>query len=354
MIVMLIFDLYSAAHINKELHQMKKIIASAILTILVGTAVQNSVAKDFLNVSYDPTREFYQEYNEEFGKFWKQKTGQTVNFKQSHGGSGKQARSVVDGLQADVVTLALANDIEEIVNAGLIEKDWQKEFPSNSAPYTSTIVFLVRKGNPKQIKDWNDLTKAGVDIITPNPKTGGAPRWIYLSAWGYALKQPGGNDAKAKELVKKLYQNVKVLDSGARGSLTTFAERGIGDVLLSWENEALLATQGLGKNKYDIVYPSISILAEPSVAIVDKNVNKNGTTHLAKGYLNYLYSPKGQELAAKYFFRPRDAKVANKYSAQFPKIQTFTIDKVFGGWAKAQKTHLVNGAIYDQIYNEKR
>ena len=233
---------------------MKKIIATAILTIFKATTMQNVMAKDFLNVSYDPTREFYQEYNQEFGQFWKQETGQTINFKQSHGGSGKQARSVVDGLQADVVTLALANDIEEIVNADLIEKGWQKEFSNNSAPYTSTIVFLVRKANPKQIKDWNDLTKPGVEIITPNPKTGGAPLWIYLSASGYALKQPGGNDAKARDLVKKLYQNVKVLDSGARGSLTTFAERGIGDVLLSWENEALLATQGLGKDKYDIIY----------------------------------------------------------------------------------------------------
>ncbi|QGA12023.1 sulfate ABC transporter substrate-binding protein [Acinetobacter wanghuae] len=329
-------------------------IVSAAWVLLGGFSATQVFAKDFLNVSYDPTREFYQEYNIEFGKYWKQKTGQAVNFKQSHGGSGKQARSVVDGLQADVVTLALANDIEEIVAAGLIQPGWQKEFKNNSAPYTSTIVFLVRKGNPKKIKDWNDLTKPGVEIITPNPKTGGAPRWIYLSAWGYALKQPGGNDAKAKELVKKLYANVKVLDSGARGSLTTFAERGIGDVLLSWENEALLATQGLGKDKYDIVYPSISILAEPSVAIVDKTVDKNGNRQLAKGYLNYLYSPKGQALAAKYYFRPRDANVAAKYAAQFPTIQTFTIDKVFGGWAKAQKTHFVNGAIYDQIVSENR
>ena len=322
---------------------------------LIGAGVSAHAAdKAFLNVSYDPTREFYQEYNQAFGEYWKEKTGQAVDFKQSHGGSGKQARAVVDGLQADVVTLALANDIEEIVNAGYIEKGWQKEFKSNSAPYTSTIVFLVRKGNPKGIKDWNDLTKPGVEIITPNPKTGGAPRWIYLSAWGYALKQPGGNDAKAKDLVKKLYHNVKVLDSGARGSLTTFAERGIGDVLLSWENEALLATQGLGKEKYDIVYPSISILAEPSVAIVDKVVDKNGNRNLAVGYLNYLYSPKGQDLAAKYFFRPRDAAAAKKYAAQFPKIQTFTIDKVFGGWAKAQKTHFVNGAIFDQIYSENK
>ena len=333
---------------------MKKIIASTVLALLSGAITHVYANKDFLNVSYDPTREFYQEYNQEFGAFWKQRTGQEVNFKQSHGGSGKQARAVATGLQADVVTLALANDIDEIVNAGLIKKGWQKEFPNNSAPYTSTIVFLVRKGNPKNIKDWNDLTKPGVEIITPNPKTGGAPRWIYLSAWGYALKQPGGNDAKAKELVKKLYQNVKVLDSGARGSLTTFAERGIGDVLLSWENEALLATQGLGKDKFDIVYPSISILAEPSVAIVDKVVDKDGNRNLAKGYLNYLYSPKGQELAAKYYFGPRDSKAAAKYAAQFPKQKTFTIDQVFGGWAKAQQTHFVNGAIFDQIYSDKK
>lgn len=281
------------------------------------------------------------------------KRGQDIEFKQSHGGSGKQARSVVDGLQADVVTLALANDIDEIVNAGLIEKGWQKEFPNNSAPYTSTVVFLVRKGNPKGIKDWNDLVKPGVEIITPNPKTGGAPRWIYLSAWGYALKQPGGNDAKARELVKQIYKNVKVLDSGARGSLTTFADRGIGDVLLSWENEAILATSGADKDKYQIIYPSISILAEPSVAIVDKVVDKDGNRNLAKGYLNYLYSPVGQDLAAKYNFRPRDAKAAAKYGAKFPKIKLFTIDQVFGGWAKAQKTHFANGGVYDQFTAEK-
>ena len=260
---------------------------------------------------------------------------------------------MIDGLQADVVTLALANDIDEIANAGLIRKDWQKQFKNNSAPYTSTVVFLVRKGNPKNIRDWNDLTKVGIEIITPNPKTGGAPRWIYLSAWGYALKQPGGNDAKARELVKKLYQNVKVLDSGARGSLTTFAERGIGDVLLSWENEALLATQGLGKDKYDIIYPSISILAEPSVAIVDKTVDKDGNRNLARGYLNFLYSPLGQELAAKHYFRPRNPQVAEKYAQQFPKIKLFSIHDVFGGWAKAQKTHFVNGAVFDQIYADR-
>ncbi|MHA3983839.1 UNVERIFIED_CONTAM: sbp [Trichonephila clavipes] len=330
---------------------MRKIFAIALLGFGLNGAAQ--AATTFLNVSYDPTREFYQEYNQAFGQYWKSRTGQEVDFKQSHGGSGKQARSVIDGLQADVVTLALANDIDEIVNAGLIRKDWQKQFKDNSAPYTSTVVFLVRKGNPKNIRDWNDLTKAGVEIITPNPKTGGAPRWIYLSAWGYALKQPNGNNAKARELVKKLYQNVKVLDSGARGSLTTFAERGIGDVLLSWENEALLATKGLGQDKFEIVYPSISILAEPSVAIVDKTVDKNGHRNLARGYLNFLYSPLGQELAAKHYFRPRNPQVAAKYAKQFPKIKLFNINDVFGGWAKAQKTHFVNGAIFDQIYAEK-
>ncbi|AYA03032.1 sulfate ABC transporter substrate-binding protein [Acinetobacter sp. WCHAc010034] len=332
---------------------MKKTIAAGALALLSAAAAEAAAAREFLNVSYDPTREFYQEYNQEFGAYWKKRTGQEVSFKQSHGGSGKQARAVASGLQADVVTLALANDIDEIVRSGQIDRNWQKEFPHNSAPYTSTIVFLVRKGNPKQIKDWNDLSRPGVEIITPNPKTGGAPRWIYLSAWGYALKQPGGSDAKARELVKKLYQNVKVLDSGARGSLTTFAERGIGDVLLSWENEALLASQGLGKDKFDVVYPSISILAEPSVAIVDKTADKNGSRNLAKGYLNYLYSPKGQELAAKHYFRPRDSRAAAKYAAQFPKVQTFTVDKVFGGWAKAQNAHFANGAIFDQIYSGK-
>ncbi|MDC4996150.1 sulfate ABC transporter substrate-binding protein [Acinetobacter baumannii] len=333
---------------------MKRIARIAVATYmgLAVSAVQ--AATTFLNVSYDPTREFYQEYNQAFGRFWKQRTGQDVDFKQSHGGSGKQARAVATGLEADVVTLALANDIDEIVKAGFIQPNWQKEFPNNSAPYTSTVVFLVRKGNPKNIRDWNDLTKPGVEIITPNPKTGGAPRWIYLSAWGYALKQPGGNDAKAKELVKKLYHNVKVLDSGARGSLTTFAERGIGDVLLSWENEALLATKGLDKDKYEIVYPLISILAEPSVAIVDKTVDKDGNRTLAKGYLNFLYSPLGQELAAKHYFRPRNPQVAAKYAAQFPKIKLFTINDVFCGWAKAQKTHFANGAIFDQIYDGKQ
>lgn len=336
--------------------QIKTLLSTALLAagLSISTAAVQASERSFLNVSYDPTREFYQEFNKSFAQFWKNHTGKEISFKQSHGGSGKQARSVATGLQADVVTLALAHDIEEIVKTGQIDKNWQKEFPNNSAPYTSTIVFLVRKGNPKGIKDWNDLTKSGVEIITPNPKTGGAPRWIYLSAWGYALKQPGGNDAKARELVKKLYHNVKVLDSGARGSLTTFAERGIGDVLLSWENEALLATHGLGKDKFEIIYPSISILAEPSVAIVDKTVNRNGNQNLARGYINYLYSPKGQDLAAKYNFRPREAQAVAKYANKFPKIQTFSIDEMFGGWDKAQKTHFVNGAIFDQIYSDRR
>ncbi|MHA3048524.1 sulfate ABC transporter substrate-binding protein [Acinetobacter sp. ANC 4641] len=329
---------------------MRKLITAGVVTLLTTTSSWVYADKTFLNVSYDPTREFYQEYNQVFGQYWLKRTGEKVEFKQSHGGSGKQARAVASGLPADVVTLALANDIDEIANAGYIRKDWQQQFPQHSAPYTSTVVFLVRKGNPKQIHDWNDLTKSGVEIITPNPKTGGAPRWIYLAAWGYALKQPAGNDAKARELVSKLYHNVKVLDSGARGSLTTFAERGIGDVLLTWENEALLAQNTLGKDKYQIIYPSVSILAEPSVAIVDKTVDKDGNRLLAKGYLNFLYSPQGQALAAKYNFRPRNAQAAQKYAYKFPKIKLFTIDQVFGGWAKAQKIHFANGGVFDQIY----
>lgn len=336
--------------------QFKALISAVLLTISVAfTATTTQAAdRDFLNVSYDATREFYDEFNQSFGAYWKQRTGNTVKFKQSHGGSGKQARSVVDGLKGDVVTLALANDIEEIVKSGQIQSGWQKEFPNNSAPYTSTIVFMVRKRNPKQIKDWSDLTKPGVQIITPNPKTGGLPRWVYLSAWGYALKQPNGSDAKAQDFVGKLYRNVKVMDSAARASMTTFAERGIGDVLLTWENEALVTQKTLGKNKFDIIYPSISILTEPSVAIVDRTVEKNGNKWLAKGYINYLYSPLGQEMAAKHFYRPRNPQVLAQYSAQFPKIKTFTIDEVFGGWAKAQKTHFVNGAIFDQIYNTRK
>ena len=336
--------------------QFKALFSAALLATGIAFTATTAQAADreFLNVSYDATREFYDEFNKSFGAYWKVRTGHTVNFKQSHGGSGKQARSVVDGLQADVVTLALANDIEEIVKSGQIQSGWQKEFPHNSAPYTSTIVFMVRKGNPKHIKDWSDLTKPGVQIITPNPKTGGLPRWVYLSAWGYALKQPGGTDVKAKDFVGKMYHNVKVMDSAARASMTTFAERGIGDVLLTWENEALVTQKSIGKNKFDIIYPSMSILTEPSVAIVDKNVEKDGNKWLAKGYINYLYSPLGQEMAAKYFYRPRNPEVLAKYSAQFPKIKTFTIDEVFGGWAQAQKTHFVNGATFDQIYNTRK
>ena len=335
--------------------QFKALLTAGLLATGLSFSVSSQAAqRDFLNVSYDATREFYDEFNQSFGQYWQSRTGVKVNFKQSHGGSGKQARSVVDGLKGDVVTLALANDIEEIVKSGQINKGWQKEFPYNSAPYTSTIVFMVRKGNPKKIQDWQDLVKPGVEIITPNPKTGGLPRWVYLSAWGYTLKQPGGNEAKAKDFVGKMYHNVKVMDSAARASMTTFAERKIGDVLLTWENEALVTQKALGKDQFDIVYPSISILTEPSVAIIDRTVDKNGNKWLATGYINYLYSPLGQEMAAKHFYRPRNAEVLAKYSKQFPKLKTFTIDEVFGGWAKAQQAHFVNGAIFDQIYNSRR
>lgn len=339
---------------------MKLTLKTLLGTLILATGLSSVTAtvqaadRELLNVSYDATREFYDDFNQSFGQYWASRTGQKIYFKQSHGGSGRQARSVVDGLKGDVVTLALANDIEEIVKSGQINPGWQKEFPNNSAPYTSTIVFMVRKGNPKHIKDWSDLVKPGVQIITPNPKTGGLPRWVYLSAWGYALKQPGGNEAKAKDFVSKMYHNVKVMDSAARASMTTFAERNIGDVLLTWENEALISQKTLGKGKFDIIYPSMSILTEPSVAIVDKTVEKNGNKWLATGYINYLYSPIGQEMAAKHFYRPRNAEVLAKYKKQFPSLKTFTIDEVFGGWAKAQQTHFVNGALFDQIYNNKR
>jgi sulfate transport system substrate-binding protein len=310
-------------------------------------------AVELLNVSYDPTREFYQDYNKQFEEYWKKKTGQTVSVKQSHGGSGKQSRSVIDGLEADVVTLALAYDIDSIAQKGIIVKDWEKKLPDNSAPYTSTIVFLVRKGNPKGIKDWDDLVKPGISVITPNPKTSGGARWNYLAAWGYALKKNNGNEAKAKEFVTKLYKNVPVLDSGARGATTTFVERGIGDVLLAWENEALLSMNELGKDKFEIVYPSQSILAEPPVAVVDKVVDKHGTRKVAQAYLEYLYSDQGQEIAAKHYYRPRSKTIAEKYAKQFPKLNLFTIDDVFGGWEKAQKTHFADGGIFDQIYQKK-
>ena len=320
-----------------------------ILAALV--SVSSFAATDFLNVLYDPTRELYENFNKEFGAYWKQRTGQDVNFKQSHGGSGKQARAVIDGLQADVVTLALAADIDEIAEkAKLLPADWQKKFPQNSTPYTSTIVFLVRKGNPKGIKDWGDIVKPGVEIITPNPKTSGGARWNYLAAWAWA-KHQYGSDAKAREFVRQIYKQTKVLDSGARGATTTFAERGIGDVLLAWENEAYLA-QREQPGKFDIITPSLSILAEPPVAIVEKNVKKDGNENLAKAYLNFLYSPKGQDIAAKNFYRPRNADILKRYSSTFKPLKLVTIDKEFGGWTKVQKQHFDNGGVFDQLVKE--
>ena len=319
-----------------------------VLAALVSVTSFGVAAKDFLNVSYDPTRELYEDVNKQFGAYWKQRTGQDINFKQSHGGSGKQARSVIDGLGADVVTLALAADIDVIAEkAKLLPTNWQKKLPNNSTPYTSTIVFLVRKGNPQGIKDWGDLVKPGVGIITPNPKTSGGARWNYLAAWAWAKHQPAGNDAKAQEFVRKIYKNTKVLDSGARGATTTFAERGIGDVLLAWENEAHLAIREQ-PGKFEIVTPSLSILAEPPVAIVEKNAEKDGNLNLAKAYLNYLYSPAGQEIAAKNFYRPRNATVLKKYATTFKPLKLVTIDKEFGGWTKVQKQHFENGGVFDQ------
>jgi len=303
-----------------------------------------------LNVSYDPTRELYQDYNVAFAKHWKPTKKKVVPINQSRGVPGKQAGAVIDGLDADVVTLALGYDVDALAQKKLIPTDWQKRLPHNASPYTSTIVFLVRKGNPKQIKDWGDLIKPGLGIITPNPKTSGGARWNYLAAWAYALKQPGGNDEKAKEFVGKLFKNVKVLDSGARGATTTFTERGIGDVLLAWENEAYLAVKELGPDKFEIVTPSLSILAEPPVSVVDKVVDKKGTRKVAQAYLEYLYSPEGQEIAAKHYYRPRDTKVAAKYAKQFAKVKLITIDDVFGGWDKAQKTHFADGGVFDQLY----
>ncbi|HVQ32007.1 MAG TPA: sulfate ABC transporter substrate-binding protein [Vicinamibacteria bacterium] len=307
-------------------------------------------AQELLNVSYDPTRELYQEFNAAFVKQYKAKAGKDVTVQQSHGGSSKQGRAVLDGLEADVLTLALAYDIDAVAEGGLLPKEWQKRLPNNSSPYTSTIVFLVRKGNPKGVKDWNDLVKPGIQVITPNPKTSGGARWNYLAAWAYALKQPGGNEAKAKEFVTALYKNVPVLDSGARGSTTTFVQRGIGDVLLAWENEAFLSIKELGPDKVDIVVPSLSILAEPPVTLVDKVVDKKGTRAIAQAYLDYLYTPEGQEIAAKNYYRPRLEAVASKYAAAFPKISLITIDDVFGGWKKAQPTHFADGGVFDQIY----
>jgi sulfate/thiosulfate-binding protein len=328
---------------------------SMILTVgflaAAGSVATAQRAVTLLNVYYDPTRELYQEYNTAFAAYYKRKTGVTVNFQQSHGGSGKQARSVIDGLEADVVTLALAYDIDAIAqNARLLPANWQTRLTDNSSPYTSTIVFLVRKGNPKHIRDWSDLARPGLSVITPNPKTSGGARWNFLAAWGYALRQPGGTEARARELVTKIYRNVPVLDAGARGSTTTFVQRGIGDVLIAWENEALLAVKELGPDKFDIVMPSVSILAEPPVAVVDKNAGRHHTTEVAQEYLRYLYSDAGQDIIARNYYRPRNQAVAARYENVFPRMTLFTIDEVFGGWSKAQPLFFGDGGIFDQIY----
>ncbi|MFC3693496.1 sulfate ABC transporter substrate-binding protein [Chenggangzhangella methanolivorans] len=321
--------------------------ATPLLAGVTGACAQGKIT----NVSYDPTRELYKEFNAAFEKNWKAETGETIKVQVSHGGSGKQARSVIDGLNADVVTLALAADIDAIAKAGKLPADWQKRLPHNSSPYTSTIVFLVRKGNPKGVKDWDDLVKDGVQVITPNPKTSGGARWNYLAAWAYAREKNGGDDAKAKEFVGKLFKNVPVLDSGARGSTTTFAQRELGDVLLAWENEAFLSFKEFGEDKFEIVYPSISILAEPPVAIIDQNVDKNGTRKAAEAYLNLLYDKEGQTLAAKNFYRPIKPELANAEDVKrFKDLKLVTIDKDFGGWAKAQGEHFGDGGTFDQIY----
>ena len=322
-----------------------------LLGALLAASAAFAADVTLLNVSYDPTREFYQDYNAAFSKYWKARTGDTVSVKQSHGGSGKQARAVIDGLEADVVTLALAYDIDAIADkTKLFPADWQTRLAHNASPYTSTIVFLVRKGNPKNIRDWNDLLKPGVSVITPNPKTSGGARWNYLAAWAYALKQPGGSETSAKDFVAKLFARVPVLDSGARGSTTTFVERGIGDVLLAWENEAHLAVKELGPGKVDIVVPSLSILAEPPVAVVDRFADKHGTRKVAEAYLGYLYSEAGQEIAGQHYYRPTDKKVAAKYASTFAPVKLVTVDELFGGWHKAQKAHFEDGGTFDQIY----
>ena len=329
----------------------------ALAVALAGSVLSSHAQQPpvtLLNVSYDPTRELYADYNAAFVKYWKGKTGQSVTIKQSHGGSGKQARSVIDGIDADVVTLALAGDVDALVkNGGLIPKDWQKRLPHNSAPYTSTIVFLVRKGNPKGVKDWDDLVKPGVAVITPNPKTSGGARWNYLAAWEFAKRKNGGCDAKAREFVAGLYKNVPVLDTGARRSTITFVQRNVGDVLLAWENEAFLALKEFGADKFQVVVPSISILAEPSVAVVDRNVDKKGSRAVATAYLDYLYSDEGQDIAGRNSYRPTSDKAKAKYASQFPKLTLFTIDQGFGGWTKADKEHFADGASFDQIYTQK-
>jgi sulfate/thiosulfate transport system substrate-binding protein len=319
------------------------------------SATDSAAPVTLLNVSYDPTRELYTDFNAHFAKKWQAEHKQKVTVNQSHGGGGKQARAVIDGLEADVVTLAVAYDVHQLhEKAKLIPQNWQSRLDQNSSPYTSTIVFVVRQGNPKQIKDWGDLAKEGVKVITPNPKTSGGARWNYLAAWGYALKQPGGDDAKAQAFVEKVYKNVPVLDSGARGSTTTFVERGIGDVLVTWENEALLSVNELGKGKFEVVVPSVSILTEPPVTVVDKVVDKHGTRAVAEAYLKELYSPEAQEIAAKHYYRPRNTDVLAKYKDRFPAITLFTVDELFGGWTKAQPTHFNDGGLFDKIYKPSK
>ena len=325
-----------------------------LLLIILAASAAHAATVTLLNVSYDPTRELYEDYNKAFAAYWKGKTGDDVKINQSHGGSGKQARSVIDGLEADVVTLALAYDIDALAaQGGLIPAGWQQRLPSNSTPYTSTIVFLVRKGNPKGIHDWGDLIRPGVSVVTPSPKTSGGARWNYLAAWAWALKQPGGSDAAAEAFVKKLYHNVPGLDSGARGATVTFVQRGIGDVLLAWENEAFLAVKEFGEAKFDIVAPSLSIVAEPPVSVVDQNVDQHGTRRVAEEYLKYLYSAQGQEIAARHFYRPRNAAIAARFAAQFANIpRLVTIDEVFGGWTRAQATHFADHGTFDRIYGQ--
>lgn len=329
-----------------------KIVKSIVSTILLLVGLQSVTAKDItlLNVSYDPTRELYAEYNKVFAKYWKGKSGDDVRVNQSHGGSGKQARSVLEGLEADFVTLALSYDIDIIASKGLLSPDWQKSLPNNSSPYTSTIVFVVRKGNPKNIKDWDDLIKSKVGVITPNPKTSGGARWNYLAAWGYAAKKFNNDDSKIRDFIKTLYKNVPVLDSGARGSSTTFAQNGIGDVFLSWENEAFLILEEMGKDKFEIIRPSISILAEPPIAVIEKNTEKHGTTEVAKAFLKSLYSEPAQEIIAKHGYRPRNEAVLKKYADKFPKLDLITVDSHFGGWHKAHKEHFADGASFDKLY----
>ena len=328
------------------------LVKSLVSTILLLAGLQSVAAKDItlLNVSYDPTRELYAEYNKVFAKYWKGKSGDDVRVNQSHGGSGKQARSVLDGLEADFVTLALSYDIDIIASKGLLSPDWQKSLPNNSSPYTSTIVFVVRKGNPKNIKDWDDLINSKVGVITPNPKTSGGARWNYLAAWGYAAKKFNNDDSKIRDFIKTLYKNVPVLDSGARGSSTTFAQNGIGDVFLSWENEAFLILEEMGKDKFEIIRPSISILAEPPIAVIEKNTEKHGTTEVTKAYLKSLYSEPAQEIIAKHGYRPRSATILKKYADKFPKLDLITVDSNFGGWHKAHKDHFADGASFDKLY----